>query len=127
MPETPRFLMSVGREQEAKDFLVKYHGNGNEHDELVLFEFEEIREAIRTEKIAKGTSWKTLLSGRGNQHRLGLAALMSFMICLSGCESAAVPRSNAPILIVSTPHAASIFYYYCECRPLRSIPFAAAS
>lgn len=78
--------MSVGREQEAKDFLVKYHGNGNPDDELVLFEFEEIKEAIRTEKIAKGTSWKSLLSSRGNQHRLSLAALMSFMTCLSGCE-----------------------------------------
>lgn len=91
MPETPRFLMSVGREEEAMGFLVKYHGNGNPDDELVLFEFEEIKEAIKMEKIARGTSWKTLLSSHGNQHRLGLAALMSFMVSLSG---------------------SSIFYYY---------------
>lgn len=89
MPETPRFLMSVGREEEAMGFLVKYHGNGNPDDELVLFEFEEIKEAIKMEKIARGTSWKTLLSSRGNQHRLGLAALMSFMVSLSGCKSQA--------------------------------------
>jgi SP family sugar:H+ symporter-like MFS transporter len=83
MPETPRFLMSVGREEEAMGFLVKYHGNGNPDDELVLFEFEEIKEA-------RGTSWKTLLSSHGNQHRLGLAALMSFMVSLSGCK----PQAN---------------------------------
>jgi SP family sugar:H+ symporter-like MFS transporter len=86
MPETPRFLMSVGREEEAFAFLVKYHGNGNSEDALVLYEFEEIKEAIKAEKIAKATSWRELLKSKGNLHRLGLAGLMSFMTGLSGCE-----------------------------------------
>lgn len=115
MPETPRFLMSVGREEEAMGFLVKYHGNGNPDDELVLFEFEEIKEAIKMEKIARGTSWKTLLSSRGNQHRLGLAALMSFMVSLSGCESQANAAQGERCVLIKIPlSTASIFYYYCK-------------
>jgi hypothetical protein len=104
MPETPRFLMSVGREEEAMGFLVKYHGNGNPDDELVLFEFEEIKEAIKMEKIARGTSWKTLLSSRGNQHRLGLAALMSFMVSLSGCESRASTAQGERCVLIKRYH-----------------------
>jgi SP family sugar:H+ symporter-like MFS transporter len=115
MPETPRFLMSVGREEEAMGFLVKYHGNGNPDDELVLFEFEEIKEAIKMEKIARGTSWKTLLSSHGNQHRLGLAALMSFMVSLSGCESQANAAQGERCVLIKIPlSTASIFYYYCK-------------
>jgi SP family sugar:H+ symporter-like MFS transporter len=93
MPETPRFLMSVGKEEEAMEFLVKYHGNGDREDPLVLFEFDEIKEAIKLEREARGTKWSTLLKSKGNIHRLGLAALMSFMTSLSG---------------------SSIFYYYCK-------------
>jgi SP family sugar:H+ symporter-like MFS transporter len=43
--------MSKGREDEAMAFLVKYHGNGDPTDELVLFEFEEMKEALKIEKV----------------------------------------------------------------------------
>ncbi|WVO17095.1 hypothetical protein L204_104782 [Cryptococcus depauperatus] len=84
VPETPRFLFSKGRVDEAFDFFVKYHGNGNRDDPLVLFEFEEMKNALQQEKEAKAEKWGTILRSRANRHRLGLAVLMIFLTNLSG-------------------------------------------
>jgi hypothetical protein len=45
--------MAHGREEEAVEFLVKYHGNNNPQSRLVLLELEEMREGIRLEGIDK--------------------------------------------------------------------------
>ena len=58
IPESPRFLINKGREDEALAFLVKYHGNGNPEDELVRFEFEEMKQTLVLEQVAVGTSWR---------------------------------------------------------------------
>lgn len=84
VPETPRFLISKGKEAEALQFLARFHGNGNADDPLVAFEFEEMKETIETERIAKAEKWSTILRGRSNRHRLGLAALMTFLTQMSG-------------------------------------------
>ena len=31
--------------------MAKYHANGNIHDEVIMFEFAEIKEALKEEKI----------------------------------------------------------------------------
>ncbi len=85
VPETPRFLLSKGREQEAFQFLVEYHGNGDPHDELVQFEFQEMKMAIRKEQAAKAETWSQILRLRPNRHRLGLALLMTFCTNVSIC------------------------------------------
>lgn len=56
LPESPRFLMANGREDEAITFLAKYHGNGDPNNRLVLLEAEEMREGIRQDGIDK-TNW----------------------------------------------------------------------
>lgn len=89
VPETPRFLMAHGREQEAFDFFVEYHGNGNVDDELVRFEFEEVKEALRLEKEAKSAKWRTILKDKPSLHRLSLAALMTFMTTVRALSSLA--------------------------------------
>lgn len=76
--------MGKGRHEEALKFLVDYHGNGDPTDQLVLFEFEEMKEAIEKEREAKAEKWSTILKGRANRHRLGLAALCIFMLSWSG-------------------------------------------
>lgn len=78
IPETPRFHIGKGRADRAMEFFVKYHGNGNTQDELVLFEYAEVTEAIRREKEAKAEKWSTILRSPPNRHRIGLAMLMTF-------------------------------------------------
>lgn len=83
-------------------FLVKYHGNGDPNDELVLFEAQEMREAIALEKVStkrvrqlhscstlvlqvrKQDTWAQLFATKGNRHRI--AIVMLIVIC-QNCES----------------------------------------
>lgn len=47
LPESPRYLMANGKDDEAVAFLIKYHGNGDPSSRLVMLEIEEMRENIR--------------------------------------------------------------------------------
>lgn len=86
VPETPRFLLSKGRDADALRFLADYHGDGNASDPLVVFEFDEMKEAIVAERHAKAEKWSTILRSRPNRHRLGLALLMTFVTQMAGAS-----------------------------------------
>ncbi|ETI28820.1 hypothetical protein G647_01272 [Cladophialophora carrionii CBS 160.54] len=84
LPESPRWLVSKDRHDEALAVLVKYHGAGDVNDRFVASEFYEIQETIRLEKENSRNGWHMFFKTPGNRKRLALIALTAFFSQCSG-------------------------------------------
>lgn len=82
IPETPRYLMFTGKEDQALDILKKYHGNGVETP-LVQYEFSEIKSVLDYEKAHK-VSWLDMVKTKGNRWRLWIIFWMGVASQLTG-------------------------------------------
>ncbi|KAK0203370.1 hexose transporter [Desarmillaria ectypa] len=85
VPESPRWLVSKGREEQALKVLAYYHANGNAEDPLVKHEFEEIRAAIELDRtVTANVGWKSLISTPGNRKRMRIIIAIAFFSQWSG-------------------------------------------
>ena len=85
IPESPRWLLSKERTEDALQMLGKYHADGNIDDPLVQFEFEEIKETIRLEFLAKkSSSFADFIRTKGNRYRLMLIISLGLFSQWSG-------------------------------------------
>ncbi|KAG8901904.1 hypothetical protein FRB99_005007 [Tulasnella sp. 403] len=83
-PESPRWLASKGRDEEAKEVLGKYHGDGDSYHPLVDYEYKEIRQALAIEEQFGHVSWWSLVATPGNRRRMRVIIALGFFSQWSG-------------------------------------------
>lgn len=84
VPESPRFLISKDRHEEARAILVKYHAEGNPDSALVNAEIAQIEETIRLELEASKQSWTDMIRSAGMRRRLLIGSLLGLFTQWSG-------------------------------------------
>jgi sugar porter (SP) family MFS transporter len=85
IPESPRWLISKDRHDEALKTLAKWHANGNEDNLTVQFEYREIRETLRIEKeINATTRYSDFFKTKGNRWRLAIIISIGIISQYSG-------------------------------------------
>ncbi|RDW74848.1 hypothetical protein BP6252_05990 [Coleophoma cylindrospora] len=84
IPESPRWLIAKERYEEAKAVFVKYHANGDNDDELVKFEMEEITATIRLERKADSFGWGVMWENAANRSRFYIVLLIGPMLIWTG-------------------------------------------
>jgi len=84
VPESPRFLIAKGKEEQAHKVLADVHANGNFDDEVVQLEMAEIRDTLVMEKELEGNGWMELIKTPGNRHRLIILLSLGFFSQWSG-------------------------------------------
>lgn len=83
-PESPRWLIAHGKEDQAYEVLTKYHAGGDRDSRLVKFEMAEIKAAIAKELIGKKFSWGVWFSSKAFLHRLFLTFAMATILQMCG-------------------------------------------
>ncbi|KAH8645997.1 general substrate transporter [Tricladium varicosporioides] len=84
LPESPRYLISKDRYDEAFEILVKYHAEGDRDSVFVKAEMAQIEATIKIELESAKQSWMDLFRTSGMRHRLLVSAFLGLFTQWSG-------------------------------------------
>ncbi|KAH8901177.1 lactose permease [Thozetella sp. PMI_491] len=84
LPESPRWLVSRDREDEAYAVLTKYHAEGDQTSILVQAEIAQIVSTLKIEAEHSKQSWMTMVRTSAMRRRIFIAAFLGLFTQMSG-------------------------------------------
>jgi sugar porter (SP) family MFS transporter len=84
LPESPRWLITKDRAQEAHDILSKYHGETDRGEEFVAAEMAQMQTTIRIELESAKKSWMDIFKTAGMRRRLLITTMLGLFTQWSG-------------------------------------------
>ncbi|KAL2830919.1 putative MFS sugar transporter [Aspergillus cavernicola] len=84
LPESPRYLISKDRTDEAVEILVKYHAEGDRESVIVRAEIAQIERTIKLELEEAKHSWWDMFRTAGMRRRLFISAFLGLFTQWSG-------------------------------------------
>ena len=93
LPESPRWLVTRDRSEEAYQILVKYHAEGDIDSEFVHAEMAQIRSTLALELEVSKQSWKDMFATRGMRKRVLIGSALGLFTQWSGNSLISVRQS----------------------------------
>ncbi|KAL4931692.1 putative MFS sugar transporter [Aspergillus undulatus] len=84
LPESPRYLISKDRTDEAIEILIKYHAEGDRESTIVKAEIAQIERTIKLELEASKQTWGDIFRTAGMRRRLFITAFLGLFTQWSG-------------------------------------------